>query len=367
MYKSRCQCRLQSPVVRRHPSRSLPLQRHRITRRVGLQICQALDADISPDGMVVLPVFPGSSVLLPASRGMLRAFEPKFMDMFNRLLDASPTKDGRGARFMHILSPKVAPPAMLDSSPPAIQGLPSIGCCAIIESITTAPDQSLIVEYSGHRRVLLHLVQAVGINQQNTNINDQLDKSNSNTNDIKAVLHAAGEWYDDIEPEELDPFGTVSSIYAAERDVAGIVQQIARLSRKLDPEASRLPDALVRYAPPSNSGQARPTSYDALKAAKHPAATSIDMWRRSSTTNSGNIPKEAHADPYTHASELLGRLRRQEMYSFAAASLLQLGVPEATALLLSRDTAGRLQFVLEAARPYLAQLSAEAALKGALE
>jgi hypothetical protein len=258
---------------------------------------------------------------------------------------------------------------MLDNSSPAIQGLPSIGCCAIIESITTAPDQSLSVEYLGHRRVLLHLVQSGGDDQHNNNFgNKDNDISINGNSDVETIFHAAGEWYDDIEPEELDPMGTVSSIYAAERDVAGIVQQIAKLSRKVDPENSQLPDALVRYAPPSKSGQARPTSYDALKAAKHPAATSIEMWRRSSTTTrSANRLTEAHADPYTQASELLGRLRRQELYSFAATSLLQLGVPEATALLLSRDTAGRLQFVLEAARPYLSQLSAEAALKGALE
>jgi hypothetical protein len=269
---------------------------------------------------------------------------------------------------MHILSPKIAPPAMLNNSPPAIQGLPSIGCCAVIDSIKTAPDQSLIVEYSGHRRVLLHLVQ--NGNNHTANNNDTNTFDTSENNNSKAVLHAAGEWYDDVEPEILDPIsGTVSSIYAAERDVAGIVQQIAKLSRKIDPENSRLPDALIRYAPPSSGvvGQPKPTSYDALKAAKHPAATSIDMWRRhGSVYGSGNTPREAHADPYAQVSERLGRLRRQEMYSYAAAQLLQLGVPEAAALLLSRDTAGRLQFVLEAARPYLAQLSAEAALKGAL-
>ena len=269
---------------------------------------------------------------------------------------------------MHILSPKIAPPAMLENIPPAIQGLPSIGCCAVIESIKRAPDQSLIVEYSGHRRVLLHLVQ----NKAEDSSSGNSDSTSSSTSNSSGVLYAAGEWYDDIEPEELDPIsGTISSVYAAERDVAGIVQQIAKLSRKIDPENSRLPDALVRYAPPSSGGggQKRPTSYDALKAAKHPAANMIDTWRRHGSVygSSSNSSLEAHADPYTQVSEKVGRLRRQEMYSFAASQLLQLGVPEAAALLLSRDTAGRLQFVLEAARPYLAQLSAEAALKGALE
>jgi hypothetical protein len=223
----------------------------------------------------------------------------------------------------------------------------------VIESIKTAPDGSLVVEYSGHRRVLLHLVQ-----NRDSSFAEGVSDSNS-------ILYAAGEWYDDIEPENLDPSGTVSSIYAAEGDVAGIVDQIAKLSRKLDPENNaRLPDALKRYEP---AGQKRPTSYDALKAAKHPAATSIDMWRRSGSKSSSSPPRDAHADPYSQVGEQVGRLRRQELYSYAAAQLLQLGIPEATALLLSRDTAGRLQFVLEAARPYLAQLSAEAALKGALE
>ena len=82
--------------------------------------------------------------------------------------------------------------------------------------------------------------------------------------------------------------------------------------------------------------------------------------------SSQRVPREAHGDPYTDVAEQMGKARRQELFSFAVCQLLTTGTPERAALLLSQDTAGRLQFVLEALRPYLAELGAKASLKGAL-
>lgn len=296
----------------------------------------------TPDGLQVLPVFTGSTVLLPTSQGALRAFEPRYVAMF--------ADRRRGDRFLHVLSPASAPPAMLDAAPPGRRGLPAVGCVAAIDAVTPQPDGSLIVEYTGHRRLALHLVDAAAVAPGGGE-----------------ALTAAGEWYDDLDPGEVVGGGGVAGVAAAERDVAGAVRQIERLTRIVRPETARLPEALRRHAPPAPGAAARPTSYDALKASGHRAATAIETWRRSgSVYGGGGARRPAHADPYVEAAEALGRARRQELFSFAAAQLLQLGVPEAAALLLSRDTEGRLGFVLEAARPFLNELAAAAALKGAL-
>ena len=83
--------------VRSFPTRSsASLYRQRITH-IGFQ-CQALDGETTPDGLIVLPVFTGSSILLPTSRGILRAFEPRYLHMFNHLRATSEKGDGKGAR-----------------------------------------------------------------------------------------------------------------------------------------------------------------------------------------------------------------------------------------------------------------------------
>ena len=322
-------------------------------------ICCSAFSDV-PEGLVVLPVFAGTSVMLPAGQGTLRAFEKRYVDMFQRLASSTPSGTGQGAKFLHILSSTLAPPAMLESSPPSLRGLPAVGCCAVIQEIVANPnDGSLLVTYSGHRRLNLHYVEA-GDNAKQSSSTTQAVSGENNGH----VLKAAGEWFDDVDPELLGIPGGIAAVDAAERDLAGVVKQIAQLSKIVDPETSSLPEAIIRYAPPPPGQSARPTSYDALKASGHRAATAIDMWRRhGSVYSTQRAPEQAYADPYTDMAEKLGRSRRQEMFSFAVAQLLQLGKPEAVALLLTRDTAGSLQFVLEAARPYLAQLSATAALK----
>lgn len=340
------------PGVARYRA-GLARRSYRSFRGLNLIRCSA-SFDI-PQGLVVLPVFTGLSVLLPTGQGVLHAFEKRYVDMFQRLVASTPSGNGQGAKFLHVLSPNAAPPAMLEGSPPVLRGLPAVGCCAIVESAKVGPEGSLIVTYAGHRRMNLHYLE-----------NEEESSENLASSKRFGVLKAAGEWFDDVDPSLLGIPGGIAGVDAAERDLAGIVKEISRLSKIVDPESSQLPEAVIRYAPPP-PGQRRPTSYDALKASGHRAATAIDMWRRhGSVYESQRAPEQAYADPYIDMAEKLGRSRRQEMFSFAVAQLLQLGKPEAAALLLSRDTAGRLQFVLEAARPYLAQLSAAAALKNAL-
>ena len=290
----------------------------------------------APD-LVLLPVFTSSQVLLPTAQGRLTIYEPRYLAMFDQLVKERPST-GQGARFLHILSPAAAPPAMVMDSRP-VGGLPEIGCCAVIDSITRQFDGTLLVDYVGDRR--MRLIQVEGAHSD------------------AAVATAAGLWLDDAEASD-------ASVDAAERDVAAIVRHIQKLSRNLDPESAGLPEAIPRYAPPA-AGASRQTSYDALKAAGHKAASAIDTWRRhGSVYSSQRVPREAHGDPYTDVAEQMGKARRQELFSFAVCQLLTTGTPERAALLLSQDTAGRLQFVLEALRPYLAELGAKASLKGAL-
>lgn len=65
-------------------------------------------------------------------------------------------------------------------------------------------------------------------------------------------------------------------------------------------------------------------------------------------------------------SEQLGKDTRQELFSFAAACMLELGPAERLALLLSRDRAARLQWVTAAVAPYLDEQRAKASVAKAL-
>ncbi len=63
------------------------------------------------------------------------------------------------------------------------------------------------------------------------------------------------------------------------------------------------------------------------------------MWQRAERQGrTGGV-----ANPYAHVAEEVGCGRRAEMFSFAAAGLLDLGLPERIALLLTRSTLGRLE------------------------
>lgn len=294
----------------------------------------------------MLPVFQSRSVLLPTASGQLTIYEPRYLQMFTKLKNTCDAGlSGRGARFLHILSKEAAPPAMLGDDSARLAGLPQVGCCALVENISPGPGGTLIVHYVGDRRVSLHFVE---------------------TPSDESVPTAAGEWFDDFQADTLEP-DAAAAINAAEQDVAAVVRLIQKLSRQVDPENSAIPEAIPQHAPPA-PGSARRTSYDALKESGHRAATAIDIWRRhGSVYGSQRSPRNIYADPYTEVAELLGKARRQELFSFAVSQLLQLGTAERAALLLSQDTAGRLQYVLEAARPFLADLSAKASLKAALE
>lgn len=108
-----------------------------------------------------------------------------------------------------------------------------------------------------------------------------------------------------------------------------------------------------------------------LQEAGHPAGNSIATWQRHGSVcggdaSSGRKQSPAH-DPYQVVSEsLLDKGCRQELFSFAAATTLDLGQAETLALLTTRDCAARLQFVVAAVEPYLAEQRARASVAKAL-
>jgi hypothetical protein len=74
-------------------------------------------------------------------------------------------------------------------------------------------------------------------------------------------------------------------------------------------------------------------------------------------------PHPPHPHPTTPQ---LGRAERRELFSFAAATLVEAGAAQALGLLQSRDTAARLCWTLEAVQPFLAQQLAALSLERAL-
>lgn len=100
-----------------------------------------------------------------------------------------------------------------------------------------------------------------------------------------------------------------------------------------------------------------------LRAAGSPAAHQIAMWRQAGQDAARSSTRRVQqANPYVVLREGVGRLQRQELFSFAAASVLEPSVVTRIALLITTDTAARLQFVLEVVKPHLQQLRAEVAV-----
>lgn len=130
-------CRLCRPLAH-HPAR-LPVAQHpaphaagRAVRHVwaSRSICECATA--SPPCCPLATGAnnrPPTARLLPSPAGAA-VFEPKYLAMFRDMLAEG--NGGAGGRFVHVLSPQAAPPALLEN---ACGGLPRIGCCAEVEAI----------------------------------------------------------------------------------------------------------------------------------------------------------------------------------------------------------------------------------------
>lgn len=309
--------------------------------------------------LLQLPCFEGSEVLHPTQESAIQVLEPRHLALFEALLELHPA-GGTGAQFIHVLAPRVAPPALLSDAP--VPGLPRHACCAEVRRVERTPGGALLsVAFAGVRRVqLLAAEQGQCQGQQYPRV--------------------AVQWYDDDDEAptagvlggpgrtgEGEPGQGASRAGELERQLAGVLQRVEAMWQALAPGGdARLPAAVRRYAPPQRR---RATSYDALRASGHRAATAIDTWRRHGSVYAPAGPKHptAAADPYQAVGEQLGgEARRRELFSFAAAQVLDMGIPERAALLQTQDTAGRLAYVLAAAAPHLQELAARLAVESAL-
>ncbi|GIL91734.1 hypothetical protein Vretimale_14864 [Volvox reticuliferus] len=300
----------------------------------------AAGATMIDTSIFAVSLFPSNKVLLPTATGTLHVFEQRFLQMFDDLASKAGGSilDANGVRFGHILSPSVAPPALLEN---AIGGMPRLAVMATVKRVKRCDDGSLLLQYEGFKRIkLINIWQSQPY-----------------------MMAAASFMTDNVSAAEEDLVDTL------EWDLYRQLQEVGRLSKQLrtsDDAPAGLPDSIPRFAPPARSSRPR-TIADYLTDAGHPAGTSISMWQRHGSVY-GNVKqgKDATQDPYSVLSERLGKDTRQELFSFAAAGMLELGPAESLALLTSTDRAARLQWISAAVTPFLEEQRAKASLVKAL-
>ncbi|GFR47265.1 hypothetical protein Agub_g8952 [Astrephomene gubernaculifera] len=346
-------------------------------RRVSTR-SSAIDASIFP-----VSLFPSHKVLLPTATGVLHVTEPHLIQMFSDLAaktgtaitdyesdsnnsnnqdalyeDNSSTSSSNSSgnsssssgssstnsvmRFGHILSPAVAPPALMED---AVGGMPRVGVLSVVRRLRRSNDDaSLVVEYEGLRRIRL-----VSVWQQQPYM-------------VAAASYLADRVGGGEEQRLLD---------GLEWELYGLLQEVRRLSRQLRSPGeapAELPECIPRYAPPAPAApRSAPSLAQHLQAAGHPAGNAISMWQRHGSVYGNSKGADAAVqDPYSFMSERLGKHTRQELFSFAAAGMLELGPLESLALLNCTDRAARLQWVAAAVEPFLETQRARAAVARAL-
>jgi len=251
-------------------------------------------------------------------------------------------------RFIHCAPPAAAPPALL-----APHGHPRAACLAVVRGVDARAGGGRMVRYALTRRVAL-----LGVD---------LGPAGSTT--------ATAAYFDDA-PLTAD---AATRVAALEVELADALAAVARLTEG----GARLPPAVADYAPPRSPppSRAAATSAGLRAGGQRAAAAAVDVWaRQRAPTSRAPLPApgptrfpaappgrlaQPGADPYSRAAASTGvGGRRAELFSFACATALDLPPNAALALLLSDDTEGRLQFVLEAVREHVAGLAARAALRG---
>ncbi|KAG2452369.1 hypothetical protein HYH02_002615 [Chlamydomonas schloesseri] len=247
----------------------------------------------------------------------------------------------QGVRFGHVHAGAVP---RGEGVVPSDDSVPYVGVLACVKSAVRRPDGTLLLEYEGQRRIkLLSVWQAEPY-----------------------MVAAACHLTDSGEGSDEDVVDLL------EWELYGQLQEVGRLSQLLATDDSaplQLPDSVPRYAPPSRptAGRGPRTLAEHLTAAGHPAGAQISMWQRfGSVYGGGRAAREPADDPYSVLSERLGKDTRQELFSFAAAGMLELGPAERLALLTSTDRAARLQWVAAAVAPFLEEQRARASVARAL-
>jgi len=170
------------------------------------------------------------------------------------------------------------------------------------------------------------------------------------------VVHV--EWLKDYPPHVLGGSSTQTRQDHLEREVWRVLSSVAAITAKLESASSKsevmkssrvlynwLPVQVRQFAPlPSWT---RPTF-----APNQYVAKDVAIWRQNSLSNAGDNPATAvpssyddeEANPYWYAREKLVKLIRQEAFSFAAATTVEAGPEEISALLHTCDTSTRLSW-----------------------
>mmetsp|Transcript_43195 Transcript_43195/g.102515 ORF Transcript_43195/g.102515 Transcript_43195/m.102515 type:complete len:373 (+) Transcript_43195:729-1847(+) len=262
---------------------------------------------------------PASTVLHPTNTGMLNVFEPRYLEMFGDL--ERDTAPGKSASFVHILSGSSAPEAAMEDS---IGGVMRVGVLCTVLRIEKTPDGRMLVEYEGGRRV-----SVVSVFQSSP------------------YMIAAFEWFGDEDPEDG---AQQKEVLALEKEVWKTLLEIEQLMKKLGSSKDSgpsLPPGLGKYSPSLDPSM---SSVDYLIQSGSRAGHSISQWMRAGTATGGSAKSRSGSanspmDPYEAVRDSM-HPQRSELFSFAAASLLEMGVPERIALLRSQDTGARLQVSL---------------------
>ena len=287
-----------------------------------------------------IPVIYTGSVLLPTDRNQFLIHEPYYLEMFRSI--------GVGGVFGHCLHSNAAPESMKEGSisigdmdvglkGPGIE----VGCLAIVRDIQEVAGNAkeLIVKYECTRRFFV----------------TEYDKT--------ALFSSTQvEWSDDNDIDEAAVTGDVEYlkyINAAERTLWDYLLEIAKLEKALGHSKNSLPEAVMEFAPP-----------EIEKRQYSRASIDEGIWKGTAkpkkppTLNSSRLSKafsNREISPYLVIGENTDscRSKRQELFAFAAASLVAETSQEQLALLTSRSTRAKLEWVIAAAKPYLEMLRAE--------
>mmetsp|Transcript_7892 Transcript_7892/g.19725 ORF Transcript_7892/g.19725 Transcript_7892/m.19725 type:complete len:350 (-) Transcript_7892:1498-2547(-) len=301
-----------------------------------------------------LPIFFSSRAIFPAGTGHLTIFEPRYHKLLEDAKAAAIAAGGGRPKFGHLLDPEAAPPALMAD---AVGGVPRVGCVAAVKATHPQPDGSVVVEYEAVRRFK---ILSVATHTPYTEVFAM------NYGDVDHGLGSFGEQQQQqLEHEVFRGLRHVAQLSTrlAESRVAAVVGG----GEEEATAATGLPEALLRYAPPAR--RAKPLGQALSDAGYTAAGHSIGMWMaQGSVYGKAAARRKRNQDPYELAAgSLLGEAARRELFSFAAAELLDLDLATRLALLNSQDTTARLQWISAAVQPYVAELQARTALSTALK
>mmetsp|Transcript_17629 Transcript_17629/g.45874 ORF Transcript_17629/g.45874 Transcript_17629/m.45874 type:complete len:385 (-) Transcript_17629:78-1232(-) len=348
-------CALRPPLPHRRPGVACPLAPRRTPARRPPTRAAPGDDDqpgaLGPDDLPApgeeallfsAALFPLTTVLHPSNTGMLNVFEPRYLEMFGDLQRDTPPHSR--ASFVHILSAQAAPPAALED---AVGDAVRVGVLCQVTQVDKTPDGRMLVEYEGVRRVsIVSITQSAPYKVANV------------------------EWVDDDPVPAGEEGEEEQKLAALEAEVWACLLDIERLTKALSSKRnapSSLPPEIGKYAPHLDSDM---TSVDYLMQEGGTAGQSIKQWMRSGSSVGKSAKSKSKAggsavDPYKAVTRMLSP-RRPELFSFAAAGLIDLDIPARLALLRSRDTSGRLQWVLNAIQPFQQELRTRYSLQKTL-